>query len=333
MRRKTGSSKGAIELSLTYVYAVLIGIVIFIVATRVIGVQSMSADEQNTRTLLNAFDEIVQASAQDPNLIQQIDVPQANIQFVWDDQTRIRIGRYSSLIWLPVFSEARLGSTISAWTYPYRIDAASSPLLFLSDGTMRYFISNLTPSAEGVRRDIFSETPRNAGTYGLSIGQQTAFTVAGRNLCIRHAHDTNWYSCKVRLVSSRAPYGYLSWNDDRWYPVSSYGEIFAALFSTGERDWVSAIATAHARDTINREVLMRRTDLFDGFDPICDTFYSQARGNLSVVASELTVMRDPAPVVPADIDLDTFIPLRSALANLSAIDRELTRSDCPAVVG
>lgn len=330
MRPKTSTNKGAVELPLTYLYAVLIGIVVFIVATRVIGVHGQSTDEQNTRLILETINDIIEASAHEPNIIRTIELPRTHILLEWDSNTMVTIGRHRATIGIPVFSHAQLSEQSAAWTYPYRVETASSPLLFLTekDATL-YFIANLTPETESVREAIYRETPRNADVYGLKIVRADRYEHDRHELCIRHENNT-WFDCNVRLISQRAPYGYLSW-DDTWYPVVSYGEIFAALFAAGEDEWADAIANAQARDRINRDVLIKRAELFKdgGFRDECKDIYEASGGNLTAIRDAIELL-DPLNSAPSD--LHAFAPIPSAITNLSRFDRELTRYDCPTVI-
>ena len=329
MRPRTNTNRGAFELPLTYLYAVLIGIVVFVVATRVIGVQGQSADEANTQLLLEAFDTLISGTAQNPNVIQQVESPRANIDFSWDGQTRIHTDRRSTPLNVPVFSEERIGREISAWTYPYRVETASSPLLFLSDGTITYRIVNQTEAASSLRQAIILESPANADLYGLNLiaSSNPSVIESDRDLCISEA-DGPWNGCEIMFRSSRAPYGYLSWDEDTWYPTVSYGEVFAALFAAEEDAWVAAISSAQARDRINRAVLIGRAELFDGMRSECDPLYAGAIGNLTRIENTIGGLGP----LPGGIDLDEFEPIHSAIANLTDLDRELTRYDCPAVI-
>ena len=331
MRPKTSTNRGAVELPLTYVYAVLIGIVIFIVATRVIAVQGQSADDRNTEQMLSFFDSMIEGFAQNPNTIQSYQAPRADVRLDWEDHTRIIVGRGSSPLRIPVFSERRLGPDLTAWTYPYNVETASSPLLFLSDGSITYRIANLTPQASGARMDISNEIPARAATYGLTIPQGSGFAGGAdtRELCIGDL-GTSWFGCQIRFVSKQTPYGYLSWGDD-WHPIVSYGELFSALFAAGEDEWKSAISSARARDRVNREVLIGRAQLFKDSEVIagtCDPHYQGAIGNLTVIKTTIAGLSTENPPV----DLDAFDPIPSAITNLTQIDRTLTRHDCPAVI-
>jgi hypothetical protein len=330
MRPKTRSSRGAVELPLTYLYAVLIGIVVFIIATRVIGVQGQSADEANTQLLLEALDTLISGAAQNPNVIQPIE-SRADIRFAWDGQARIIIGKRSTPLAIALFSQERLGQGISAWTYPYRVERASSPLLFLSDGTITYRVVNLTSAASASRGDIIRETPANAAAHGLTLIPATnpSPDPNDRDLCIKEDDDP-WSGCEIRFRSDRAPYGYLSWDEAMWYPVVSYGEIFAALFAASEDEWLDAITTPQARDRINREVLIKRAELFKQVSPIeCDDIYEGSIGNLTEIKNVVLALESKGA---ATIELDVFEPIPSAIENLTVFDRELTRYDCPAVI-
>jgi hypothetical protein len=332
MRPKTRSSRGAVELPLTYLYAVLIGIVVFIIATRVIGVQGQSADEANTQLLLEALDTLISGAAQNPNVIQPIE-SRADIRFAWDGQARIIIGKRSTPLAIALFSQERLGQGISAWTYPYRVERASSPLLFLSDGTITYRVVNLTSAASASRGDIIRETPANAAAHGLTLIPATNPSIDqnDRDLCIKE-DDGLWSGCEIRFRSDRAPYGYLSWDEAMWYPVVSYGEIFAALFAASEDEWLDAITTPQARDRINREVLIERAELFEsaGFRTECVELYEGAIGNLTETNTTITALDSITEV--ATIELDVFEPIPSAIENLTSLDRQLTRYDCPVVI-
>ena len=335
MRPKTSTNRGAVELPLTYLYAVLIGIVVFIVATRVIGVQGQSADETNTQLVLEAFDRLISGAAQNPNVIQQVQAPRDGLALAWDGQSRIRIGSRTSPLSVPVFSEERLGQPLSAWTYPYRVETASSPLLYLSDGTITYRIVNLSEEAFDPRQDITREAPANAHLYGLDlIGASTASVDPNhRDLCIHEDEDT-WAGCELRLRSQEAPYGYLSWpGSDTWYPIVSYGQIFAALFAAGEDEWNDAITTPEARDRINRNVLIQRAELFENngdFRDECKDIYEASGENLIDIKNTIRDLEQKDD--PTEIDLDVFEPIPDAIANLRELDRQLTRYDCPPVI-
>jgi len=330
MRPKTRSSRGAVELPLTYLYAVLIGIVVFIIATRVIGVQGQSADEANTQLLLEALDTLISGAAQNPNVIQPIE-SRADIRFAWDGQARIIIGKRSTPLAIALFSQERLGQGISAWTYPYRVERASSPLLFLSDGTITYRVVNLTSAASASRGDIIRETPANAAAHGLTLIPATNPSIDqnDRDLCIKE-DEGPWSGCEIRFRSDRAPYGYLSWDEAMWYPVVSYGEIFAALFAASEDEWLDAITTPQARDRINREVLIKRAELFKPVSPIeCDDIYEGSIGNLTEINTTIETLQ---PLNTAPSNLNLFDPIPAAIGNLTDLDRQLTRYDCPVVI-
>lgn len=325
---KMSSNRGAVELPLTYVYAVLIGIVVFIIAARVIGVQGESASAQNEEIILRYLDSVIDGFAADPNVIQNLSLGRMSLELDWTDTGRIIVGSREERLRTPTFSERELsGDSLTAWTYPYGIVGSSVPMLYLSDGSKQYRIVNST--------SLYGEVPVRADLYGLILTYDPAAPLSGdntRDLCIGDQSST-FNACDLRFVTTDMPFGYLSWSGGtNWYPVYSEGALFAALFSASEQTWVAGMEEVYARDNITRAVLSARAETLrtGTAEPVCETAYATTVSAFDAIEAAVTF--EPTSGAATTLDTD-FTDITDQIAALENADLVLIRNDCPEVVG
>lgn len=348
---RTRSSRGAVELPLTYVYAVLIGIVVFIVATRVVGIQSQSVANENQQRVLTYFDSIIEQFGQNPNTIANLSIPNMKVKLSWDRGSRIIVGSSSALIRFDTFSAPTLSQRIIGWSYPFSVEASSGPLLLLSDGTIEYrIVSDGSSGGANTAQALKNQEPIDAATYGLTITQASAprgNTVTGatsqRALCIVSNPSDQLVlnapnnGCDLVWYTNKAPYGYLTFNEKRWYPTYSYGQVFAGLFAADEAAWNSTIAHAEARDWIARQLLTDRAKkLKDEYASTngCPSTYGDSVTRLGAINSTINSLvskESPAPR-PMALDLSVFNPIGTNIMKLKQNDRTLIQDGCPAVI-
>lgn len=344
---KTRSSRGAVELPLTYLYAVLIGIVVFIIAARVIGVQSQNVAAQNQQLVLTYFDSLIEHFGENPNTIENLTIPNLQARLSWDQGSRVSVGSSSAPIRFDTFSEPTLEGRIIGWSYPFAVETPSSPLLMLSDGTIEYRIVN-DAGTDGIASALIGQAPIGREAYGLELVRaQTPRTTnapvgvtAQRALCIVSNPPQNPSNgCDLVWYSTKAPYGYLTWTGKRWYPTYSYGMVFAALFAANEQAWNSTIVHAESRDLIERSILASRAENLSawydahGAKQACQDAYATSVGNLTAMNETIASLRATGSTPQAQALSTWSTRISSGVRNLTTTDRTLTQLGCPGVIG
>lgn len=326
------SRKGAFEVPINWIYVIIVGGFVIFFFTRISLNNAHNSQEQNAAEITKFFDTALESFATASNTMGNANLPLTSFS-VNNTAEGVSVVRYrDKYIRLKesAFSPSELKGNISYWTYPFSTGYASSQMLFLSDSNRGYkIISNGDDKLVKKLKDY--ELPNDYSQYFTitfndytvgSVSVQGGNSIEYKTVCINPASTDPQNMCDITVTNSsgRIDEGTVKFKGGGTYYYYNYGMIFAAVFSSGEDNFVNGIRPLIERHNVTGKILIYRAKAMKSAfnNGACSAVYDDAISNLEKIRS-------------LNFTSDKDITDTSPISYIESDNQKLQQNECGAI--